>query len=239
MPTDLKERQISILDAIIREYIRTARPVASQELMRHFKLGVSPATIRSEMLELNERGYLTQPHTSAGRIPTDKGYRFFVDHLPDDIKISGRELRIFNELFSIDAEEEFAKEFGRAMAHFSQMFTAVGFWNEDFFYPTGLSEVFGQPEFGEYGMIREFGQFADRLEEEIHGFTQELAEEGDGERIFIGRENPWKEAHSYTTIITSWRHPKGFRGFLAMVGPTRTNYSRHRALIDWLKEGYD
>lgn len=239
MPETLKERQISILDAIIREYIRTAHPVASQELMRHFKLGISPATIRNEMLELDEQGYLEQPHTSAGRIPTDKGYRFFVDNLLENTRISAKERKLLDELFSIDVEEEFIKEFSRAMAGFSQMFTAVGSLDEDFFYPTGLSNIFEQPEFRELEAIREFGHFADGMEEEMRSVAEKFDQGEDNERIFIGAENPWREAHSYATIIASWQHPKGFRGFLAMVGPKRTNYSRHRALIEWLKESYE
>lgn len=239
MPETIKERQISILDAIIREYIRTARPVASQELTRHFRLGVSPATIRNEMLELDEQGYLEQPHTSAGRVPTDKGYRFFVDNLLEDARISEKEQKLLDGLFSIDAEEEFMKEFSRAMASFSRMFTAVGSLDEDFFYPSGLSNIFEQPEFREFEMIREFGHFADGMEKEMRSMAEGLEEDEESDRIFIGAENPWREAHSYATIIASWQHPKGFRGFLAMVGPKRTNYSRHRAIIEWLKENYE
>ena len=87
----LKERQKSILNAAIREYIHTARPVASRDLVRKFQLGVSPATVRNEMLSLNELGYLEQPHTSAGRIPTDQGYRFFVDNLAEDLTLGAKE----------------------------------------------------------------------------------------------------------------------------------------------------
>src|SRR3989344_4581615 len=177
MPTDLKERQISILDAIIREYIRTARPVASQELMRHFKLGVSPATIRNEMLDLDEQGYLEQPHTSAGRIPTDRGYRFFADNLADDIRLSERERKLLGDLFSIAGQEEFVKEFSRSLAHISQMFTAVGSFRDEVFYLAGLSEILEQPEFQEPKMLREFGQFADRLEEEMREFIHEFETE--------------------------------------------------------------
>ena len=75
----LEERQKSILEAVIQEHIRTARPVASRELLEKFQFGISPATVRSDMLKLDDMGYLRQPHTSAGRIPTDKGYRFFLD----------------------------------------------------------------------------------------------------------------------------------------------------------------
>lgn len=235
MPEALKERQISILDAIIREYIRTARPVASQELVRHCRLGVSPATIRNEMLELDREGYLEQPHTSAGRIPTDQGYRFFVDNLLDGQRLSERETRLLNELFTLNVEEEFMKGFSRTVARLSQMFTAVGSLEDEMFYPTGLTEVFEQPEFQEPEVIREFGRFADILEEEIHGIAEELEREEDGDRMFIGHENPWKKAQTYTTVVASWHHPRGFRGFVTMVGPRRANYPKLKALVGRIK----
>jgi heat-inducible transcriptional repressor len=71
------------LDAVVAEYIETAQPVGSAAVSRATSVGVSPATVRAEMVALEREGYLTQPHTSAGRIPTDRGYRFFVDHLAE------------------------------------------------------------------------------------------------------------------------------------------------------------
>ncbi len=79
----LDERKMQILRAIVTDYINTAEPVGSRTLARKYLLGISPATIRNEMADLEEIGYLQQPHTSAGRIPSDKGYRFYVDVLMD------------------------------------------------------------------------------------------------------------------------------------------------------------
>ena len=78
---ELDSRKAAILQAIVTEYIGTAQPVGSSHVAQHSGVSVSPATIRSEMVALERDGYLAQPHTSAGRVPTDKGYRFFVDHL--------------------------------------------------------------------------------------------------------------------------------------------------------------
>jgi heat-inducible transcriptional repressor len=77
----LDERKAAVLRAVVREYIETAQPVGSAHVARTTELGVSPATVRNEMAALEREGYLTQPHTSAGRVPTDQGYRFFVDQL--------------------------------------------------------------------------------------------------------------------------------------------------------------
>src|SRR5437870_3292959 len=77
----LTERQAAILNYIVREHIETALPVGSDTLVRKFGLGLSSATIRNEMARLEEAGYISHPHTSAGRIPSDKGYRFYVEVL--------------------------------------------------------------------------------------------------------------------------------------------------------------
>src|SRR3984893_10781188 len=77
---ELDERKAAILRAIVEEHITTAQPVGSQTIARSRGLGVSSATVRNDMTVLEREGYLVQPHTSAGRVPTDLGYRFFVDH---------------------------------------------------------------------------------------------------------------------------------------------------------------
>jgi heat-inducible transcriptional repressor len=87
------KRKRAILRAITDDYIETAEPVGSRTIARKYRLGVSPATIRNEMAELEENGYLAQPHTSAGRIPSDKGYRFYVDALMPQTDVPGEELQ--------------------------------------------------------------------------------------------------------------------------------------------------
>ncbi|WP_345713063.1 heat-inducible transcriptional repressor HrcA, partial [Kineococcus glutinatus] len=75
------DRRLAVLRAIVEDYVSTREPVGSKNLVERYQLGVSPATIRNDMAVLEEEGYITQPHTSAGRVPTDKGYRLFVDRL--------------------------------------------------------------------------------------------------------------------------------------------------------------
>src|SRR5580700_6405027 len=81
MPLDA--RKIRILQAVIQDFVDTSRPVGSERLLEVYNLGCKSATVRYEMAEMAEMGYLAQPHTSAGRIPTDRGYRYFVDELMD------------------------------------------------------------------------------------------------------------------------------------------------------------
>src|SRR6202050_5137159 len=89
----LDERKLAVLRAIVEDYVSTTEPVGSKSLVDRHNLDVSPATIRNDMAVLEEQGYIAQPHTSAGRVPTDKGYRLFVDRLTGVKPLSGAERR--------------------------------------------------------------------------------------------------------------------------------------------------
>lgn len=88
---ELDDRKLKILQAVIRNYLETGEPVGSRTISKYTDLNLSSATIRNEMADLEELGYILQPHTSAGRIPSDKGYRLYVDHMMLERKRSGRD----------------------------------------------------------------------------------------------------------------------------------------------------
>ena len=230
----LKDRQKIILEATIREHIRTARPIASRELLEELGFSVSPATVRNEMLQLDEMGYLEQPYTSAGRIPTDRGYRFFVDNALDEKILDRRERHRIEELFETESIEAFARECGKTIARMTHCFTAVGV-EDDLLADSGFSELFDEPEFQDIARIKAFGQLVDVLEDGLSS----LMKKSDDEKIFIGKENSLKEAEPYTIMITHWSHPKGFNGFLALVGPTRMDYQKNISLIRYLNSLYE
>ena len=94
-----------MLGAVVQDYVRTAEPVSSRTIARKYTLGVSPATIRNEMSDLEELGYLEQPHTSAGRVPSDRGYRLYVDKLMQIQHVSEQEMRALGEGFRRRAEQ--------------------------------------------------------------------------------------------------------------------------------------
>ncbi|MDP3770049.1 MAG: hypothetical protein Q8R40_03885 [bacterium] len=224
----LKDRQKTILDAIVREYIRTAKPIASKDILNDLDFEVSPATVRSEMFRLDEMGYLEQPHTSSGRVPTDRGYRFFVDNSVDDERLDRSEQNRIHELFAYDTREEFARECSKTISRITRAFTAIGS-DEDVFTDRGLSEILDEPEFQDISHVKEFGKLIDLLDEDLQPL---IADEE--EKIFIGSENPMEEAKNYTIMITHWSHPKGFDGFLALVGPRRMDYKKNISLIRYL-----
>lgn len=102
---DLSERKLKILQAIINDYVTTAEPVGSRTLTRKYDLGVSAATIRNEMSDLEDMGYLTHPHTSAGRVPSDKAYRLYVNELMGKRPLSRNEKQAINERLAVDLNE--------------------------------------------------------------------------------------------------------------------------------------
>src|SRR4051794_8073778 len=107
MEGPLTERQRLILGLIVREYVAAGRPVGSKTLVDNTQIGVSPATIRNEMALLEELGYLEQLHTSGGRIPTDRGYRYFVAHLMGDVELpSSEQLTILHQFRQVELQLE-------------------------------------------------------------------------------------------------------------------------------------
>ncbi|RIK44167.1 MAG: heat-inducible transcription repressor HrcA [Chloroflexi bacterium] len=99
MSTDLTERQRRLLHIVIQEYVHTAQPVGSQAVAQNYELGVGSATIRNDLAALERAGLLTHPHTSAGRVPTDAGYRYFVQNLLDDAELTSQERRVIRSQF--------------------------------------------------------------------------------------------------------------------------------------------
>src|SRR6058998_1723119 len=103
----VEDRKLAVLRAIVEDYVSTQEPVGSKALVDRHQLGVSPATVRNDMAALEEEGFITQPHTSAGRIPTDKGYRLFVDRLSTVKPLSSPEKKAIQTLLdgAIDLDD--------------------------------------------------------------------------------------------------------------------------------------
>ncbi|MBF7082603.1 heat-inducible transcription repressor HrcA [Desulfallas sp. Bu1-1] len=122
----LDARKQNVLLAIIQDYIATAEPVGSRTIARKYKLGVSPATIRNEMADLEEMGYIEQPHTSAGRIPSDRGYRYYVDHLMKRAELSLDEERMLFNSYMTKVQDvgQVLRRTGRLLSQLTR-YTAV------------------------------------------------------------------------------------------------------------------
>lgn len=211
-------RQEEILRAVVEQYAEVASPVGSTLLAKLFN--VSSATIRSEMAELERLGYITHPHTSAGRIPTDKGYRFYVNNIVED-KPSKDVSRAQKALAARVAHGGLPEQTIRnAVDTLVELTHNLGLATiGDQLYMSGLSNLFGQPEFMRPEQVKEVANLLDNLEP----WLQETAP-NKPLNVFIGRENPIGRGAGCSLIISKFRSPYSDRSYVGVLGPTRQSY---------------
>ena len=215
----MTERQKSILCAIVEQYAEVAAPVGSSLLAKVFK--VSSATIRAEMAELERSGFITQPHTSAGRIPTDKGYRFYVNHLADSEEPQPRERRAERALTARVGQggvpEHVIRNAVDTLVELTHNLGLATIGNQ--LYMSGLSNLFGQPEFMQQGQVQQVAQLLDNLEPWLREAApnQPLS-------VYIGQENPIGRTAGVTLIISRFRSPYSEHSYIGILGPTRQSY---------------
>ncbi|MEK7623085.1 MAG: hypothetical protein AAB408_00240 [Patescibacteria group bacterium] len=224
-------RQENLLKLIIEEYVETAEPVGSKFLVEKAGLDVSDATVRNEMRDLEEAGYLTHPHTSAGRIPTESGYRYYVGHImmPGVAKKSdARSLQAIRE--DITETETAIKQAGKYTADRVNGAVIIAF-DENSVYYTGISYLFEQPEFRDHAQAVTISQVFDHCEEHIGEIYEAVANEEDVQ-ILIGESNPLGKACSL--VVTPFA--SGAEGLFVIVTPLRTNYARNIGLARYIHE---
>ena len=223
----MSERQSQILQAIIEQYAEVASPVGSSLLAKLF--GVSSATIRAEMVELEKLGYITQPHTSAGRIPTDKGYRFYVNMLADEGQGGVGEKRLQRALTarvsSGSVPERTIKNAVDTLVELTHNLGLATIGNQ--LYMSGLSNLFGQPEFMHPGQVKEVARLLDNLEP----WLKEAAP-NESLSVYIGRENPIGRNSGCSLIISKFRSPYSDSSYIGVLGPTRQSYKDVMSLVE-------
>lgn len=233
---NLTKRQKDILNAIVKEYIERAFPISSQLLDREYDFGVSPATLRAEMKKLTEKGFLFKPHISAGRIPTDKGYRFFVDELLKEIleKENERLIReIKNEIKKLKDTFEFIKNLTSFLASFSSTLTFTYLKMNEILWKEGWTNLFQMPEFKNIEILEKFLKDIQILEKNINDFCSFFDEEIE---IFIGRENPLRGFRDFTLLGSEVSLPFEKKCYFILLGPKRMNYFKNIMLLKTLKE---
>ncbi len=230
----LTERQKAILEAVIREYVASAEPVASEHIVRKYRLPASPATVRNELLVLDEAGFLDQPHTSAGRVPTDKGYRFFINHLMGGDGIAKREEAALRELHELEDPVDFVRQASRLFSELTRAFSLSGLPDDELYYKFGIRTVLREPEFSDTRLMHEFSALVDVIEDEFERLFDpaEFAEP----KVFIGAENPIRFARHCGMIVQTLEAPSGREGVIALIGPKRMDYQHHLALLKYFHE---
>lgn len=222
----ITERQQRILQAIVEQYAEVASPVGSSLLAKVFS--VSSATVRAEMAELEKQDLIKQPHTSAGRIPTDKGYRFYVNNLAEAGPESPAERRAEKALATRVAgggvSEQVIKNAVDTLVELTHNLgiATIG----DQLYMSGLSNLFGQPEFMNSGQVREVARLLDNLEPWLYE-----AAPNEPLSVYIGQENPIGRSAGCTLIVSRFRSNFSDRSYIGVLGPTRQSYRDVMSLV--------
>lgn len=221
----MTERQKSILDAIVEQYAEVASPVGSSLLAKAFD--VSSATIRAEMADLERQGFIMQPHTSSGRVPTDKGYRFYVNNLVEkDLGQPERrvEKALAARLQSDASPDRVIKNAVDTLVELTHNLGLATIGNQ--MYISGLSNLFGQPEFMDAVQVQQVASLLDNLEPWLReaALNKPL-------NVYIGRENPIGRSAGASLIISRFRSPFSDRSYIGTLGPTRQSYREVMALV--------
>lgn len=230
----MTDRQAKILFAIVEQYAEVAAPVGSVLLAKTFD--VSSATVRSEMAKLEEMGYIEQPYTSAGRIPTDKGYRYYVNYVSEQTQKnldSGKAPidTVNRNARAIDVRVKSAGQANQTIR--SAVDSLVDITHNlsiatigDQLYMSGISYLFSQPEFMNGTAVQEVAKLLDNLEP----WLQE-ASPNEPLSVYIGSENPIGKSSGCSLIISKYRSPYSNRSYIGVVGPTRQSYKQVMGLV--------
>lgn len=221
----MTDRQKQILSAIVEQYAEVASPVGSSLLAKAFE--VSSATIRAEMADLERQGFIMQPHTSAGRVPTDKGYRFYVNQLQDQqgqLEAGRAERALTARVESGGLPERTIRNAVDTLVELTHNLGLATIGNQ--LYMSGLSNLFGQPEFMNGQQVQQIANLLDNLEP----WLMEAAP-NKPLSVYIGHENPIGRSAGASLIISRFRSPYSDHSYIGVLGPTRQQYRETMTLV--------
>src|SRR5205807_43355 len=248
-PTPLDERKQQILKAVVSDYTVTGVPVGSQVLAAKYFIALSSATIRNELADLVGTGYLQQPHTSAGRVPTDRGYRYFVDFLMDPEAVSPTVRRTVKQAFETapHSVEGILEKAAMVLAQVTENVSLVTApessearikhidlvidsisshqaTRQSVVLHDGVRNLLRHPEFVEVNRLEELLELLEQGAQ-LAGILQQVAFDKDVE-IIIGRENTSSGLRECSLVLTTYKMDERVRGTIGVIGPTRMHYGQ-------------
>ena len=261
LDNELNARRDRIFNIIVSSYIDTAEPVGSRTISKRHNVGLSSASIRNVMADLEEQGLITQPHTSAGRIPTDRGYRYYVDRLMQPEAVTPKEKQwIHGELLKVKTVEGLAEKVSKIISELAETTALLYIKNlkrvsflthlleelvetdrlNDFFeeeaelFVEGAFRIFEQPEFQDLRKIKSLLQALDEKYDFLQIFVKDL--EAEGVHIHIGSENSSGELDNISLVIKDCYLGNTPIGGVAALGPTRMRYPKVVAIVDYVAD---
>lgn len=238
----ISDRQSQILTQLIKLHIDKARPVASSSLHKFAKFRVSPATLRNEMLGLEQGGFLTHLHTSGGKVPTDKAYRFYVNNLlaRNEFNLNNDLKRAINYIVlnNISDIDRLNREIGRALSFLSGNLVITNQLNDGNFYKAGLASILAMPEFDEIKKARDLAQVIDSFDNlfseiERKFFGQATQCISFTPSVFIGQENPVEAINDNSVICGHYKLPDSSTAMLTLIGPKRMDYEKNISIVKY------
>jgi len=222
---ELTERQIKILKSVIEEYMESAEPVGSETLEKKYELGVSPATIRNEMVALTKMKYLYQPHTSSGRTPTKEAFKFYVSQLMEEKKLSvadevAAKEKVWDARFDFD---KLMRQAVKALAERSRTL-AVAATKKGDVYHAGYANILEIPEFYDIDVTRAVLSMLDETNRLLDLFARSFGEEP--VHLLLGDELGYELLEPCGMVFVHFEAGPEKSGTLGVIGPARLNYPR-------------
>lgn len=229
---EITQRQAQILAAIVKEYSQAGNPVGSEELVSRYHFPFSSATIRNEMKALEKAGLILQPHTSAGRVPTDKGYRFFINKLMRHAELTAAEQHRLRQEF-LRLQKQYL-EMGRGLARLlAQNAEGAAFaLLPESVASSGLARAMEQSS-GQKEM-QELALFIDELDRCGQALIKQNIQEV---KTYVGSEAPVPvKLSDFSLVVSKIRLPSGEQGVIGIVGPKRMKYARNISLLEYISK---
>ncbi len=232
--TKTQERKDRVLSIVVDRYIKTVMPVSSRYITETYFPDLSSATIRNILADLEKEGFLAHPHTSAGRVPTQQGYRYYVDYLMHEIHLLEEEKWKIHAEYKRNVSEleilmQKTSEVLSDVTHYTSIVSIDGL--DDKIFCHGMSFVAGYPEFQDFERIRTLLQILEEKEQLLALINHELEKRVE---IYIGAEMKRKGMSECSLVISPYRKPGGYSGKLAILGPTRMDYERVVSALDYV-----
>ncbi|MBN1263583.1 MAG: hypothetical protein JW991_04480 [Candidatus Pacebacteria bacterium] len=221
---ELTDRQRIILKSIVEEYVATAEPVGSESLEKKYSFGISPATVRHEMVELTREGYLKQPHTSAGRVPTPAGLKLYIDQLMEERKMS-----VTEEVTAKEKIWDWRHDFSRLVREATKSlasqtgYLAVSATGEGDVYHAGHSYILDLPEFFDIDVTKTVLGMLDQIEILRSLFAKSYSD--DPIKVLLGEDLGYEYLEPCGLVFTKFETPR-HKGSLGILGPNRFDFAR-------------
>lgn len=234
MIRNYKERLDEILAIIINHYAETAEPVGSRFVAR--RLGLSSATIRNAMSDLEEVGFISQPYTSAGRIPTDKGYRYYIDALMRLKMVNEHIVKMIDEQYheAVRSLEEVLERTSHLVSSLTNYVGITLFHQNDRVYLDGTSHILEQPEFKDVRKLHSILRFLEAKRDILNLLIDDLSD--DRLKVHIGKENKLSDLSECSIVTRGYKVKGKTAGRVGVIGPKRMVYDKVIPTIEVLAD---